>query len=90
MEQESVERARTRRSSSRQAGNTAYKASPPRSRHNPKKRKLKSKPTERYYSVRDILDEQKRGEETYYLIDWDDDQDTGESYTPTWVRTFFI
>lgn len=38
------------------------------------------------YDLRDILDES----ETHYLIDWEDDKVTGETYTPTWEPKSFV
>ena len=39
------------------------------------------KSQDKFYKLKDILDE-KRGK---YLIDWEDDPDTGEKYSPSWV-----
>jgi hypothetical protein len=51
-----------------------------------KKRKRKRETLSgKYYSVRQILDEKTIRDEISYLIDWEDNPDTGESYTPTWV-----
>lgn len=38
------------------------------------------------YDLRDILDES----ETHYLIDWEDDKVTGETYKPTWEPKSFV
>ncbi|KAK6438380.1 hypothetical protein LTR95_005418 [Oleoguttula sp. CCFEE 5521] len=35
---------------------------------------------EKFYSAKDIIDEDK----THYLVDWENDSDTGEIYEPTW------
>ncbi|KAK1999717.1 hypothetical protein LX36DRAFT_573733 [Colletotrichum falcatum] len=59
---------------------------PSGSRHSskqPKKPKKQSK--EKWYSIRDIIQERKRGTNIEYLVDWDDDPDTGERYPPTWT-----
>ena len=36
------------------------------------------------YKVRDIIKESR----TKYLIDWEDDPDTGEKFEPTWVSPY--
>lgn len=36
--------------------------------------------------MKSIIDEKQVGDdEIEYLIDWEDNPETGESYTPTWV-----
>lgn len=50
----------------------------------PKKPREPSK--EKWYIIRDILQERRRGGQIEYLIDWEDDTKTGEQYPPTWVR----
>ncbi|OLN82107.1 hypothetical protein CCHL11_07654 [Colletotrichum chlorophyti] len=52
-------------------------------------RSLQSKKPQEYskhkwYIIRDILEERRRGQKIEYLVDWEDDPDTGEHYTPTW------
>ncbi|PQE33729.1 HDA1 complex subunit protein [Rutstroemia sp. NJR-2017a WRK4] len=41
--------------------------------------------TEVYYSVREIIGERELGKHTQFLIDWEDNPLTGETYEPTWV-----
>jgi hypothetical protein len=84
MEPETSERPR--RTSPRQQNRNAFAASPLPPRSSQKRRKRKAKASAEYYSVRDILEEKTVHEEVFYLIDWEDNPDTGESYTPTWVR----
>ena len=40
---------------------------------------------EGYWKVRGILDEKFERGELRYLVDWEDNRKTGESYKPTWV-----
>jgi hypothetical protein len=40
----------------------------------------------RWYTIRCIVDERTSCEELEYLVDWEDDIETGESYGPTWVK----
>jgi hypothetical protein len=39
--------------------------------------------------VKDILAEKKVDEQIFFLIDWEDNAETGESYAPTWVWSYF-
>ena len=39
---------------------------------------------EKYYQVRTVLDQRTFRKKTEYLIDWEDNERTGEKYTPTW------
>jgi hypothetical protein len=52
-----------------------------------KKRKRKQKASAEYWSVRTILKEKTVRGEIFYLIDWEDHPDTGESFAPTWVAS---
>ncbi|KFY25945.1 hypothetical protein V493_04350 [Pseudogymnoascus sp. VKM F-4281 (FW-2241)] len=47
---------------------------------------LKKHDENQLYDLRDILDEN----ETHYLIDWEDDKVTGETYKPTWEPKSFV
>ncbi|WQF79634.1 Putative chromo/chromo shadow domain, Chromo-like domain superfamily protein [Colletotrichum destructivum] len=59
---------------------------PSSSRHNSKHaKKPKKQPAEKWYIIKDILQERKRGADIEYLVDWEDDPDTGERYRPTWT-----
>ncbi|KFZ00112.1 hypothetical protein V498_00295 [Pseudogymnoascus sp. VKM F-4517 (FW-2822)] len=54
-------------------------------------RKKRGRPQKKHdedqlYDLRDILDES----ETHYLIDWEDDKVTGETYEPTWEPKSFV
>lgn len=40
---------------------------------------------DKLYSIRDIIDEKVERGNLYYRIDWADDSETGEKYSPTWV-----
>ncbi|KAM3087506.1 hypothetical protein ACMFMG_001589 [Clarireedia jacksonii] len=48
-----------------------------------RKKKKSTHDTEVYYSVREIIGERK-GQRTEFLIDWEDNPLTGETYEPTW------
>ncbi|KID84282.1 Chromo domain-like protein [Metarhizium guizhouense ARSEF 977] len=39
-----------------------------------------------WYTIRSILDERLVKGRVEYLVDWDDNQKTGEAYSPTWSR----
>ena len=39
-----------------------------------------------YWAIKDIIDENR----THYLVDWEDDQRTGEVFSPSWVCLFPI
>jgi hypothetical protein len=55
-------------------------------RSSQKKRKArKGTSSEVEYSVKEIVDEKIEHGEIRYLIDWEDDPVTGESFKPTWV-----
>jgi hypothetical protein len=56
----------------------------PRSTRKKGKRKKNSTSAE-YFSVKEILDEREEQGRIEFLIDWEDDAESGESYTPTWV-----
>ncbi|KAK2048458.1 hypothetical protein LZ31DRAFT_628296 [Colletotrichum somersetense] len=59
---------------------------PSGSRRSPKQsKKPKNQTKEKWYTIRDILQERKRGKNIEYLVDWDSDPDTGERYRPTWT-----
>ena len=51
----------------------------------PSKRVGATPPEEKFYTARRILDEEYRHGTLYYLVDWADDEETGEAYEPTWV-----
>jgi hypothetical protein len=38
-----------------------------------------------WYVIKDIIDERRVRGKVEYLIDWEDNPDTGKSYDPTWV-----
>ncbi|OAA54198.1 hypothetical protein ISF_08425 [Cordyceps fumosorosea ARSEF 2679] len=38
-----------------------------------------------WFTIRRILDEKRVANRVQYLVDWDDDVNTGESYEPTWA-----
>ncbi|KAF5133309.1 hypothetical protein E5D57_003932 [Metarhizium anisopliae] len=58
----------------------------------PQPRKSKSRRTvdtsddNDWYTIRNILDERLVKGRVEYLVDWDDNQKTGEAYSPTWSR----
>ncbi|KAK1984239.1 hypothetical protein LZ30DRAFT_586632 [Colletotrichum cereale] len=59
---------------------------PSGSRHSSKQPKKPKEPAkEKWYIVKDILQERKCGTSIEYLVDWEDDPDTGERYRPTWT-----
>lgn len=39
---------------------------------------------ETFFQVRTILQEKVHGRKTLYLIDWEDDKESGEKFEPTW------
>jgi len=41
---------------------------------------------EKFYAVKNIIDEKIQRGRLYYKIDWADNSETGESFDPTWVR----
>jgi hypothetical protein len=55
---------------------------------NPRKRKADPG---RFYSLGDpgILDQKEEKGKVYYLCNWADDPETGESFPPSWVRGSF-
>ncbi|WYZ38625.1 hypothetical protein EsH8_III_000539 [Colletotrichum jinshuiense] len=58
---------------------------PSGSRHSLKLPKPKQQPKEKWWIIRDILQERTRGSKIEYLVDWEDDPDTGEQYPPSWA-----
>ncbi|KND93749.1 hypothetical protein TOPH_01666 [Tolypocladium ophioglossoides CBS 100239] len=75
----------------------AYWISPEHHRHTgsmPKQRRKRTRASksrkqvapedERWYNIRGILDEREAKGCVEYLVDWDDNIDTGEAYSPTW------
>lgn len=38
-----------------------------------------------WYAIKDIVDERTRNRRLFYLVDWADHPETGESYSPTWI-----
>ncbi|KAG5981490.1 hypothetical protein E4U55_002887 [Claviceps digitariae] len=49
-------------------------------------RKQVASPDESWFTIRAILDERRVKGRIEYLVDWDDDETTGEAYAPTWSR----
>ncbi|PNY26077.1 Uncharacterized protein TCAP_03986 [Tolypocladium capitatum] len=49
-----------------------------------KPRKQVAPEDERWYGIKGILDEREANGCVEYLVDWDDNIDTGEAYSPTW------
>ncbi|KAG6009967.1 hypothetical protein E4U21_000738 [Claviceps maximensis] len=49
-------------------------------------RKQLTSPDDGWFTIRAIIDERRVKGRTEYLVDWDDDETTGESYAPTWSR----
>lgn len=61
----------------------------PRRRRQRKSNKRSSKgpsQPEEWYTIRQILDERIVKGQVEYLVDWDDNVNTGEVYPPSWVR----
>lgn len=48
-------------------------------------RKPNKPPKEKWWIIRDILQERRRSGKIEYLVDWENDSETGEQYPPTWV-----
>ncbi|KAF6817317.1 endosomal cargo receptor [Colletotrichum sojae] len=48
-------------------------------------RKPNKPSTEKWWIIRDILQERRRGGKIEYLVDWESDAETGEQYPPTWA-----
>lgn len=48
-------------------------------------KKHKEQPKEEWYIIKDILQERRNGSNIEYLVDWEDNPETGERYRPTWV-----
>jgi hypothetical protein len=77
----------TRRTRARQKSRASLAELPvsPKTPHKKRKRRKETSSAE-YYLVKSIIDEKQVGDdEIEYLIDWEDNPETGESYTPTWV-----
>ena len=62
-----------------------------------RKRSRKSNPPkatppeeETWYQIRKIIDERIKNKRTEYLVDWEDNIDTGESYDPSWVGILLL
>lgn len=51
-----------------------------------RKRSPATQPEDEWYSIREIKDEKTVKGIIYYLVDWEDNSQTGEHYSPTWVR----
>jgi hypothetical protein len=78
---------RSRRTRPRQPIRKSFAESPPpRTSH--KKRRRKEETSSEYYLVKDILAEKKVDEQIFFLIDWEDNAETGGSYEPTWVWSY--
>lgn len=61
-------------------------SSPSRPKVSTKKRKReKESLSSDYYSVKSILEERRENGRTLYLIDWEDNTETGEPYDKSWV-----
>ncbi|KAL2062618.1 hypothetical protein VTL71DRAFT_5690 [Oculimacula yallundae] len=54
------------------------------------KQKAVEEESEELYSVKAILKEEIRKGKVFYLIDWEDDKDTGKPYEPTWEPHNFV
>jgi len=52
-----------------------------------KKKRKKATPSTEFYSVKGILAEKQEAGKTLYYIDWEDNQETGQPYSPTWVKS---
>ncbi len=39
-----------------------------------------------WFAIKDIIDERVERRRRYYLVDWANHPETGESYAPSWVR----
>ncbi|KAJ0299407.1 hypothetical protein COL516b_009288 [Colletotrichum fioriniae] len=48
-------------------------------------KKHKEQPKEEWYIIKDILQERRNGSNIEYLVDWEDNPETGERYRPTWA-----
>jgi hypothetical protein len=74
---------------SRKRKSLAASSSPAPRRGAPKKkpRRRREEEGEKQYSLKDpgILDQKEENGKVYYLVNWADDPDTGDVYTPTWV-----
>ncbi|KAM4056205.1 HDA1 complex subunit [Hirsutella rhossiliensis] len=57
----------------------------PKSRRKRTRTPKAASPDEGWYSIKDILDERKASGLVEYLVDWENNIVTGESYAPTWV-----
>lgn len=65
---------------------TATSSTPRKSQKKGSSRKTTATPREeKFYTARRILDEEYRDGIVHYLVDWADDEETGESYKPSWV-----
>jgi hypothetical protein len=50
-----------------------------------RKHRKKVDTSEEYFNARRILEEREEEGITEYLVDWEDNQRTGQAYDPTWV-----
>jgi len=83
-EQSSIGRGRTRPKQNRKS----LAESPVRISSSQRKKRSKSaKEEDRFWKLKDpgILQERRVNGKVEYLINWADDEETGESYEPTWV-----
>ncbi|KAH8805943.1 hypothetical protein F5884DRAFT_801173 [Xylogone sp. PMI_703] len=83
----SVGRLSARRSSrQRKATSKGFADSPsqPSRFKKSKEKKKRASSATQYFKVRDVLEERVRNGQLQYCIDWEDNPETGESYTPTW------
>lgn len=53
-----------------------------------KSRRLVDTLDEGWYTIRSIFNERLRKGRIEYLVDWDDNKDTGEAYSPSWVGSY--
>ncbi|OHF02865.1 hypothetical protein CORC01_01966 [Colletotrichum orchidophilum] len=55
------------------------------SRRSSKHPKNHKQPKEEWFTIKDILQERRRNSNIEYLVDWEDNPETGERYSPTWA-----
>jgi hypothetical protein len=88
---ESSSRRRLRRKQSRKSLAESPPSQVPRGSQKKRKHKEEGPSDEKdslpegFWKVRAILDEKIERGVLRYLVDWEDDHKTGESYKPTWV-----
>lgn len=60
----------------------------PKQRRRPKKSKSRPPQEPEWYAIKRILDQKLVNGRLTYLVDWEDNHNTGEAYPPSWVSRY--